>query len=122
MNAGALAFQARGTYVEGFALDPNAARIHHAWVTLDGIHAIEVTWRISAEVILPHSVLAFSNSVLEACMRRIKSWCDLCSGQMNKSSVSRYSRYRGSASQILPKSADDRRYGATEFGDVRGPF
>ena len=32
-------------YVEGYAIDPTMrAAIHHAWITLDGIHAIEVTW------------------------------------------------------------------------------
>ena len=44
-NAGKLALANRGTYVEGFtgfgsALFP----IHHAWLTLDGEHAIDVTW------------------------------------------------------------------------------
>jgi hypothetical protein len=46
-NAGSLALRyegQRGRYVEGFALDDDAGWLHHAWLTLDGIHAIETTW------------------------------------------------------------------------------
>jgi hypothetical protein len=43
-NAGELALFGRGRYVEGFAMDDEAGWIHHAWLTLDGIHAIETTW------------------------------------------------------------------------------
>jgi hypothetical protein len=43
-NAARLAFDNRGRYVEGFALTPEGRPIHHAWVTLDGIHAVDVTW------------------------------------------------------------------------------
>jgi hypothetical protein len=46
-NAGDLALDGRGKYVEGFAVDAELGRfaVHHAWITLDGIHAIETTWR-----------------------------------------------------------------------------
>ncbi len=54
-NAADLALNGRGIYVEGFATVsfpignqqrnglPSIA--HHAWITLDGCHAIDVTWR-----------------------------------------------------------------------------
>src|SRR5262245_18836640 len=45
VNAGRLALERRGTYVEGFAMSPRShAPVHHAWITLDGVHAIDVTW------------------------------------------------------------------------------
>ena len=46
-NAGRLALDNRGTYVEGYAATigpPFGIFIHHAWVTLDSEHAIDVTW------------------------------------------------------------------------------
>jgi hypothetical protein len=42
-NAGLLAFDDRGTYVEGFVLPIGGTKIHHAWVSLDGVHAIDPT-------------------------------------------------------------------------------
>jgi hypothetical protein len=47
-NAADLALSDRGTYVEGYASTPRGV-IHHAWVTLDGVHAIDPTWRDPAE-------------------------------------------------------------------------
>jgi hypothetical protein len=45
-NAGRLACEQRGTYVEGFALSLGGADpVHHAWLTLDGSDAVDVTWR-----------------------------------------------------------------------------
>jgi hypothetical protein len=44
VNAGRLAFEDRGFYVEGFAMSSLGSPVHHAWVTLDGVHAIDVTW------------------------------------------------------------------------------
>jgi hypothetical protein len=43
-NAAKLAIRGRGTYVEGFASFLDDTPIHHAWVTLDGVHAIDATW------------------------------------------------------------------------------
>jgi hypothetical protein len=46
MNAALLAIDRRGIYVEGLAcssLFPKLAA-HHAWITLDGVHAIDPTW------------------------------------------------------------------------------
>jgi hypothetical protein len=37
-----LALDDRGTYVEGYASHRGCPK-HHAWVTLDGAHAIDVT-------------------------------------------------------------------------------
>jgi hypothetical protein len=44
-NAGILADEGRGTYCEGFVLGPPdfLFPIHHAWITLDGKTAIDVT-------------------------------------------------------------------------------
>jgi hypothetical protein len=44
-NAALLAIEGRGTYVEGYAA-PLAGNliIEHAWVTVDNIHAVDVTW------------------------------------------------------------------------------
>jgi hypothetical protein len=44
-NSARLAYRERGTYVEGFVSVAGELPIHHAWVTLDGIHAIDVTLR-----------------------------------------------------------------------------
>jgi hypothetical protein len=45
-NAADLALTDRGTYVEGYAnLPAGGGPMHHAWVTLDGVHAIDPTWR-----------------------------------------------------------------------------
>jgi hypothetical protein len=44
-NAMMLAIEGRGTYVEGYAASYCGNFItEHAWVTLDNIHAIDVTW------------------------------------------------------------------------------
>jgi hypothetical protein len=43
-NAGRLVSAERGQYCEGFVTTPSGWRwIHHAWVTLDGKHAIDTT-------------------------------------------------------------------------------
>jgi hypothetical protein len=42
-NAGILADEGRGTYCEGFALGEHGFLVHHAWITLDGKTAIDVT-------------------------------------------------------------------------------
>ena len=42
-NAAKLALHNRGIYVEGFVLTPGSWPIHHAWLTLDEVHAIDVT-------------------------------------------------------------------------------
>ena len=45
-NAGNLACEERGVYVEGFVIVPNLGGLtHHAWITIDGIYAIDVTLR-----------------------------------------------------------------------------
>jgi hypothetical protein len=49
VNAGDLALRGLGTYVEGFAIDPKTgALVHHAWLSLDGTNAVDVTWRTPA--------------------------------------------------------------------------
>jgi hypothetical protein len=44
-NAADLAIADRGRYVEGFAVNRLGLAVHHAWITLDGVHAIDVTWQ-----------------------------------------------------------------------------
>jgi hypothetical protein len=46
-NAALLACDGRGTYVEGLACSSSSPglAVHHAWITLDGVHAIETTWQ-----------------------------------------------------------------------------
>src|SRR5436309_15124810 len=46
-NAYVLAFDKGYTYVEGFALSDGdgALLLYHAWVTTDGVHALDPTWR-----------------------------------------------------------------------------
>jgi hypothetical protein len=40
-----LAIEGRGTYVEGFAMSaPGQSAIHHAWITTDNVHAMDLTW------------------------------------------------------------------------------
>jgi hypothetical protein len=35
----------RGFYVEGYALSGPGGLFHHAWITIDGIHAVDLTLR-----------------------------------------------------------------------------
>jgi hypothetical protein len=80
MNAGDLALQDRGTYVEGFALSlDGGSPMHHAWLSLDGTNAVDVTWRSSARD-CPYFGIPFSITVLEHFMRRTKSWGPLLAG------------------------------------------
>jgi hypothetical protein len=48
LNSFYLADAERGIYVEGFAM-VNGHHFHHAWVTLDGVHAVDVTLRSPEE-------------------------------------------------------------------------
>ena len=49
-NAARLAINDCGTYVEGYASLPiGGPALHHAWVTLDGVHAVDVTWDAPAD-------------------------------------------------------------------------
>ena len=64
-NAADLAMQNRGTYVEGYASlveGGGGFPMLHAWVTLDGVHAIDPTWRIAGR----HCVgIAFPVEIVE---------------------------------------------------------
>jgi hypothetical protein len=46
-NAGRLAMAGRGIYVEGFATISQGDITPHAWITLDGLHAIDPTWSMA---------------------------------------------------------------------------
>lgn len=48
LNSFYVADAGRGTYVEGFAM-VKGLHFHHAWVTLDGVHAVDVTLRLPEE-------------------------------------------------------------------------
>jgi hypothetical protein len=71
-NAGNLALCERGIYVEGFALGRGIA-IHHAWITLDGVHAIDVTWDRQASDCHYYGI-PFSNDVLRRLALRRGYW------------------------------------------------
>jgi hypothetical protein len=43
MNATRISWATGATYVEGFAMRANMPLFHHAWVTMDGVHAIDQT-------------------------------------------------------------------------------
>ena len=74
-NAGDLALSERGIYVEGFALGPDdrGTVVHHAWITLDGVHAIDVTWRRQASDCHYYGI-PFSNDVLRRLLLRRSYW------------------------------------------------
>ena len=66
--------QDRGTYVEGFAIyrdggDP----VPHAWLTLDGINAVDVTWRQSPSECFYFGI-PYQKFVLERFLRRTGTW------------------------------------------------
>jgi hypothetical protein len=74
VNAGDLALGGSGTYVEGFAISPSVGiPVHHAWLTLDGTDAVDVTWRTPASE-CHYFGISFSNEVLEKFIRRTKCW------------------------------------------------
>jgi hypothetical protein len=74
-NAADLALSERGIYVEGFALGPDdrGTAIHHAWITLDGVHAIDVTWRRQASDCHYYGI-AFPNDVVRRLLLRRRYW------------------------------------------------
>ena len=49
-NAAMFAIDKRGRYVEGYGQSVGGLMVHHAWITLDGVHAIEVTWREPGDI------------------------------------------------------------------------
>jgi hypothetical protein len=79
-NAGALATDDRedyGTYVEGYAMSPRGGSpMQHAWLTLDGTNAVDVTWRHSAEE-CQYFGIPFSNEVLNRFILRMRVWGEL---------------------------------------------
>jgi hypothetical protein len=72
VNAGKLAFEKRGVYVEGFAMAGKSSfAFHHAWITLDGLCAIDVTLRDSD--VLYFGIL-FSLEVLQRWTIKRRHW------------------------------------------------
>jgi hypothetical protein len=64
-NSHELALKGKGTYVEGFAssaVDPNFP-VHHAWLTLNGEDAVDVTWRSPPEKCFYFGI-AFPNEIV----------------------------------------------------------
>src|SRR4029077_3967187 len=68
MNATTIALSGRGTYVEGFATSGSARAVLHAWITLDGEHAIDLTWPDADKC--QYFGIPFSNEVLIKAMNR----------------------------------------------------
>jgi hypothetical protein len=69
MNAVTMAFRGCGTYVEGFARSGSSGIVtDHAWITLDGEHAIDQTWPDADKC--QYFGIPFSEKVLTKVMRR----------------------------------------------------
>lgn len=73
LNAGDLSLRGRGEYVEGFARVAGGIVAQHAWLTLDGTDAIDVTWRRPAGECYYYGI-KFSNAVLEKFSLRTGTW------------------------------------------------
>jgi hypothetical protein len=74
VNAGVLADAGRGIYVEGFITTPvHSIPIHHAWITLDGVHAVDVTLREPAPN-CSYFGIPFSSEVLQSALCRLNCW------------------------------------------------
>jgi hypothetical protein len=73
-NAGRLALDGRGIYVEGFALTGTSGfPFHHAWITLDGTDAIDVTLR-GATTTVAYFGIPFSTEVLRRWIAETDYW------------------------------------------------
>ena len=73
-NAGNLAVDDEGIYVEGYAMSPGTGLpFQHAWLTTDGISAIDVTLRSPAQDCWYFGV-AFSRRLFGEALRRKKVW------------------------------------------------
>jgi hypothetical protein len=72
-NAAIVCFKKQCTYVEGFAIGRiDGLLIHHAWVTNDGMHAIDPTWDDA-----PTSAyfgIAFSTKVVGQALTQRRTW------------------------------------------------
>jgi hypothetical protein len=71
-NAGKLAIDGRGGYVEGFAMAPGLFPMPHAWISIDGVHAIDPTWPNAPECF--YFGIAFPTSVLNRTILRRGYW------------------------------------------------
>ena len=76
-NAAALALRDRGTYVEGYACRRDGLVHHHAWLTLDGVHAIDVTWDNPADC--HYFGIAFPKEIVSRYGRSQDFWASLLS-------------------------------------------
>lgn len=66
INFATLAVEERGMYVEGYAMTPADFHFAHAWITRDGIHAIDTTLRSILDfqfLGIPFSPKAFSSEL-----------------------------------------------------------
>jgi hypothetical protein len=72
-NAGELALAGRGIYVEGYANVPGQPPVHHAWVTSDGVHAIDTTFSDPAPNCLYFGI-PFAREVLKNWIIHRKTW------------------------------------------------
>jgi hypothetical protein len=73
-NAGNLAVDDEGIYVEGFAMSPGTGLpFHHAWLTTDGVNAIDVTLRSPAQD-CSYFGIAFSRRLFGQSLQARKVW------------------------------------------------
>ena len=73
MNAAVVAVdQGRGTYVEGLAIG-RGGLMPHAWLTLDGTNAVDITWREPAGE-CQYFGIPFSAEVLRKFTRRTRTY------------------------------------------------
>jgi hypothetical protein len=81
-NAGDLALDGRGIYVEGFA---GALPTHHAWLTIDGVHAIDPTWDNAPDV--PYYGIPFPARLLSRTISRRGHWGMLDAGYADMADI-----------------------------------
>jgi hypothetical protein len=74
VNAGILALEKHvGTYVEGFAMTATPPPFQHAWITLDGTDAVDVTLRHPPSDCLYFGI-PMSNETISRFIRRTQHW------------------------------------------------
>jgi hypothetical protein len=71
-NAADTALQGRAQYVEGFVMSRRGALLHHAWLSVDGVHAINQTLPDAPE--LAYLGIPFSNAVLARGLLARRRW------------------------------------------------
>lgn len=90
-NAMSVSQKLDATYVEGFAVTRNQPPFHHAWVSIDGAHALEVTLRNNPSEIaffgIPFPTSVWVAAVREGCVLGVLSPPITCSVLKHLSSL-----------------------------------